>query len=326
MPTVIVYWSPGRTEEQNQRVARRMAQALVEDGGARAEDVLIIFQHIEAGNAARGRDLLGPGASRPPSQLPRTIPSNHVAHDIVMPNVGFDTQSASLVEWLKQPGEPIQKGEAIAVIETDKADVELESIAAGVVLEMLYQPGDEVPVGAVIARVGSADEYQQPISTAAANAVSPVAARIAQANTLDLAAIDGSGPRGRVMRQDVEQHLARQPGESVHLGALPKVRRALRQAGLTLEQVHEQTRRSLITMQDVQAVLAQQTPAADAAPDVCRYLPPNSPLARAKSRSAECGRPSGGSSSRANARLRTFTSAANSIWKQSCSGSARSPP
>jgi 4-oxalocrotonate tautomerase family enzyme len=63
MPTVIVYWSPGRTEEQKRRVARRMAQALVEDGGARPEDVLIIFQHIEAGNTARGRDLLNPGES-----------------------------------------------------------------------------------------------------------------------------------------------------------------------------------------------------------------------------------------------------------------------
>lgn len=63
MPTVIVYWSPGRTEEQNQRVARRIAQALVDDGGARPEDVLVIFQHIEAGNSARGRDLLSPGGT-----------------------------------------------------------------------------------------------------------------------------------------------------------------------------------------------------------------------------------------------------------------------
>ena len=63
MPTVMVYWSPGRTEEQNQRVARRIAQALVEDGGARPEDVLVIFQHIEPGNSARGRDLLGPDGS-----------------------------------------------------------------------------------------------------------------------------------------------------------------------------------------------------------------------------------------------------------------------
>jgi phenylpyruvate tautomerase PptA (4-oxalocrotonate tautomerase family) len=63
MPTVIVYWSPGRTDEQKRRVAQRMAQALVEDGAARPEDVLIIFQHIEAGNSARGRDLLKPGES-----------------------------------------------------------------------------------------------------------------------------------------------------------------------------------------------------------------------------------------------------------------------
>jgi phenylpyruvate tautomerase PptA (4-oxalocrotonate tautomerase family) len=58
MPTVIIYWSPGRTEEQKHRVSKRIAQALVEEGGARAEDVLVIFQHIEPGNAARGRDLL----------------------------------------------------------------------------------------------------------------------------------------------------------------------------------------------------------------------------------------------------------------------------
>ncbi len=63
MPTVIVYWSPGRTEEQKRRVAQRMAQALVEAGGARPEEVLIIFQHIEAGDSARGRDLLNPGES-----------------------------------------------------------------------------------------------------------------------------------------------------------------------------------------------------------------------------------------------------------------------
>ena len=59
MPTVIVYWSPGRTDEQKQRVSRRIAEALVEEGNARVEDVLIIFQHIEPGNSARGPDLLG---------------------------------------------------------------------------------------------------------------------------------------------------------------------------------------------------------------------------------------------------------------------------
>jgi pyruvate dehydrogenase E2 component (dihydrolipoamide acetyltransferase) len=201
-----------------------------------------------------------------------------MAHDIVMPNLGFDAQTASLVQWLKQPGETIQRGEAIAIIESDKADVELESITVGVVLELLFQPGEEVQIGAVIARVGSAEEFQQRFSPPAENTASPIAARIAQANTLDLAAIDGSGPHGRVMRQDVEQHIARRTHERVQLSALPKVRRALRQAGLTLEQVYEQTRRNPIQMRDVQDILAQQTrtaaaPVADAVPKRADALP-----------------------------------------------------
>ena len=52
--------------------------------------------------------------------------------DIVMPNLGFDTQTARLIEWLKQPGDTVAKGEIIAVIESDKANVELESTADGV--------------------------------------------------------------------------------------------------------------------------------------------------------------------------------------------------
>jgi pyruvate dehydrogenase E2 component (dihydrolipoamide acetyltransferase) len=99
-----------------------------------------------------------------------------------MPNAGFDAQTASLVEWLKQPGETIQKGEAIAVIETDKADVELESIAAGVVLEVLCQPGEEVQVGVIIARVGTAEEYQQRFTPMASNTALPMASLPIRAN------------------------------------------------------------------------------------------------------------------------------------------------
>lgn len=54
MPTVIVYWSPTRTAEQKAAVARAMTDALVEQGNARREDVLIIFQDIQPGDAARG--------------------------------------------------------------------------------------------------------------------------------------------------------------------------------------------------------------------------------------------------------------------------------
>ena len=61
MPTVIIYWSPGRTDEQKAQVTRKITETLVEDGGAKLEDILIIFQHIEAGNVARQGKLVGSG-------------------------------------------------------------------------------------------------------------------------------------------------------------------------------------------------------------------------------------------------------------------------
>ena len=189
-----------------------------------------------------------------------------MAHDIVMPNAGFDAQEGRLLEWLKQPGDSVQKGEAIALIESDKANVELESIAAGVVLALMCQPDEEVKVGTIIACVGTQDEYERqhvpepiaktetsiPIANITASP-SPVAARVAQANAVDVQAVSGSGPRGRVMRQDVEQHLAQRTDDMPLLQALPKVRRAVREAGFTLESIYQQTRRNPIQMQDVQA-------------------------------------------------------------------------
>jgi pyruvate dehydrogenase E2 component (dihydrolipoamide acetyltransferase) len=81
-----------------------------------------------------------------------------MATDIVMPNLGFDTQEGRLVEWLKEVGDTVQKGEVIAVVESDKANVELESVAAGVLLEQLAAPDEIVKIGAVIARVGQPGE------------------------------------------------------------------------------------------------------------------------------------------------------------------------
>jgi 4-oxalocrotonate tautomerase family enzyme len=60
MPTVIVYWSPGRTAQQKQRVVEEMTAALVEHGDARLEDVLIIFQDILPGDSGRAGKLTHP--------------------------------------------------------------------------------------------------------------------------------------------------------------------------------------------------------------------------------------------------------------------------
>jgi pyruvate dehydrogenase E2 component (dihydrolipoamide acetyltransferase) len=81
-----------------------------------------------------------------------------MAETISMPKLGFDMREGVLVRWIKNEGETINKGDVLAEIETDKATVEVESSASGVVRKLLASQGDSVPVGAVIAVVGTADE------------------------------------------------------------------------------------------------------------------------------------------------------------------------
>ncbi len=188
--------------------------------------------------------------------------------DVLMPNLGFDTQSGRLIEWLKRPGEAVQKGEALAVIESDKANVELEAVTAGILVEQLAQAGDEVAVGAVIARIGSA--------SAAPQRVSPVAQRMAREHQIDPQQVAGSGGRGRVMRRDIEalqgEPVATSNGQGVR--ALPKVRRMARQQGIRLQDVLAAGYPNPITEAALAAFAQQQKPATGvAAPEGVRRIP-----------------------------------------------------
>ncbi|MFQ3566670.1 MAG: 4-oxalocrotonate tautomerase family protein [Aggregatilineales bacterium] len=69
MPTVLVYWSPGRSSAQKARVIRGITDVLVEEGGARKEDVTIIFQDISPGDAGRGGEPLVPPAFSQPKAI-----------------------------------------------------------------------------------------------------------------------------------------------------------------------------------------------------------------------------------------------------------------
>jgi pyruvate dehydrogenase E2 component (dihydrolipoamide acetyltransferase) len=168
-----------------------------------------------------------------------------MAETINMPKLGFDMAEGLLVRWVKQVGENINKGDVLAEIETDKATVEVESSASGVVLQLIVDQGTMVPVNAPIAIVGQAgekvdapapskvesgksevkaDEKQaappQPEAAPAPLAqtsapiesgpvkASPLAKKIAKDNNFNLAAIQGTGPGGRVVRKDVEAALA----------------------------------------------------------------------------------------------------------------------
>src|SRR5512134_25674 len=81
-----------------------------------------------------------------------------MAETISMPKLGFDMQEGTLVRWVKNEGENVNKGDVLAEIETDKATVEVESSASGVVRKLLVEEGSVVPVGDPIAVVGTADE------------------------------------------------------------------------------------------------------------------------------------------------------------------------
>src|SRR5690606_29919055 len=76
-----------------------------------------------------------------------------MAETINMPKLGFDMAEGLLVRWVKQVGETINKGDVLAEIETDKATVEVESSASGVVLQHIVDQGSVVPVNAPIAVV-----------------------------------------------------------------------------------------------------------------------------------------------------------------------------
>lgn len=70
-----------------------------------------------------------------------------------MPSLGADMDAGTLVEWLKKPGDPVQHGDIIAVVETQKGAIEIEVFDDGVLEEILTQPGEKVPVGHVIAKI-----------------------------------------------------------------------------------------------------------------------------------------------------------------------------
>ena len=88
-----------------------------------------------------------------------------------MPALGADMSAGTLAAWLKQPGDAVTRGDIIAVVHTDKADVEVEVFTSGVIEELLVEPGTEVPVGtllAVIREEGAAPAPAAPAPAAAA--------------------------------------------------------------------------------------------------------------------------------------------------------------
>ena len=81
-----------------------------------------------------------------------------MATDVIMPQMGFDMEEGTVVRWLKAVGDNVDRGEPIVEVETDKATVEVESFASGLLRRIVVTEGITVPVGQVIGIIASADE------------------------------------------------------------------------------------------------------------------------------------------------------------------------
>lgn len=177
---------------------------------------------------------------------------------VVMPKMGDTMEEGKILRWIKHEGDAVQKGDALAEIETDKVNIEAEAFAAGVLRKIIAQEGESIPIGQPIALIGKADEplpdeaakstkpaksaskqaqangatatpasaartaVAEPTAPETAGAgqngqnghnggrtfISPLARHIAAEHNLDISHIAGTGPGGRIVRDDVRAFLA----------------------------------------------------------------------------------------------------------------------
>src|ERR1041385_7577233 len=81
-----------------------------------------------------------------------------MGNDVIMSALGMGQAKRILPKWLKKPGDPVKKGEPLMEVETDKATVEVEAPASGVLQNVTAKEGDEIPVGRTIAVIAAAVE------------------------------------------------------------------------------------------------------------------------------------------------------------------------
>ncbi len=152
--------------------------------------------------------------------------------EFLMPSLGADMDAGTITRWLVEPGDRVERGDIVAVVDTDKADVDVEIFESGVIDRILVPEGEKVPVGTPLATLaspaGTAPEPPAPPVAQSAHVAepvpvpppapvvhltppattgatsSPVLRRLARHLDVDLGAVSGSGPGGAVTRADIE--------------------------------------------------------------------------------------------------------------------------
>src|SRR5947209_14775113 len=141
---------------------------------------------------------------------------------VVMPQLGESVMEGTIVRWIARPGQRVERDEPLVEIATDKANTEIPSPSAGVLVEQIAREGSVVAVGAPLARLDEAataasapprpaaaapKPAQTPDGDGADVRATPVGRNVAQEHGLDLSKVPGSGAGGRVMKADVTSYL-----------------------------------------------------------------------------------------------------------------------
>ncbi len=168
-------------------------------------------------------------------------------HEVFMPALSSTMTEGKIVEWLKSPGDKVERGETVVVVESDKADMDVESFNEGFLASILVPAGESAPVGSTIALLAETEaeipdaQARAPQGSTAAPAatpatpepaapepepiaavtasnrvvVSPRARKLAKTLGVNLETLKGTGPHGRIVAADVEQAAGKVPSAPV---------------------------------------------------------------------------------------------------------------
>ena len=198
---------------------------------------------------------------------------------VYLPKYDPQHEESRILNWLVTEGDTVAEGDPLCEVETDKVNMEVEAPADGKLAGVRHRVGEVAPAASVIAYVlleGEAEtaipeqpqqEHNQvqpsaaptPLVSQSMPGASPVAERVARSRNVDLRTVAGSGPGGRILKRDVETHLA---GPAGQVRATPAARRLARQNDLDLALVDGSGPKGRIQAVDVQVSVAQPSVAA----------------------------------------------------------------
>jgi pyruvate/2-oxoglutarate dehydrogenase complex dihydrolipoamide acyltransferase (E2) component len=201
--------------------------------------------------------------------------------EVRLPPIGEGIAEGEIVKWIVQKGQKIEAEQPLLEVLTDKAAVEIPAPQGGIVAELLFQEGDLVPVGSVVARLSQGEEVKThsvaetlsvsspAVSESSATVSQPQASDVAMATPavrqkarekgLELSQVKGTGPFGRILMEDLERHVPGLPAsrsdaviQPISVSAqsvVPPVRSALPAAQLPNKWSDPNTRPRIFSMQ-----------------------------------------------------------------------------